>query len=124
MKRTPLKRTGPLPRSTPLKKRRATPRRSARVRDAAYMDWIRQQPCALGRRYRHKGTVHAHHAGPRGFGQKASDDTTIPLCAHHHTAWHDLGWPFRGWSHDERVEWVASTIAYYRTGYEFHREAA
>lgn len=80
MKRSALKRT------TRLRPRRPTPRRSERVVDEAFLAFVRTLPCAscgdeLG--------VQAHHAGPHPLGRKASDDTAIPLDGPCHGALHD-----------------------------------
>jgi hypothetical protein len=79
MTRTPLKRS-----RKPIARKRAKPRRGP-LRDPAYLDWIRQQPCAApdcdcARRL----PVESAHVGERGLGQKCSDRETIPLCAAHH----------------------------------------
>lgn len=113
MKRTALKR------KTPLKKRRGTARRSARVRNPAYMAFVRSLPCALLTTHQCAGPIHAHHAGMRGFGQKASDDTCIPLCAFHHLAgWHDgFAQPFRSWSGGERFIWATGVVEQTREAY-------
>lgn len=83
-----MKRGGPLKRRTRLKAKRSTKRRSGRVRDTEYMAWIRSLPCILAGNHC-SGRVHAHHAGKRAFGRKASDNTCIPLCAGHHGELHE-----------------------------------
>jgi hypothetical protein len=86
-----------------------------RVRDYDYMRWVKTMPCLLvdvcvGC----LGPVEAHHAGERGFGQKAPDDTCIPLCTAHHRAWHDGKWPFLGVSKEMRRSWAQLAIAFTR----------
>lgn len=110
-RRTALKRRRPLVRRTRLRSRRATPRRSGRVRDPQYLAWVAGLACSA---YVHggcRGRVHAHHAGPRGLGQKCSDRESIPLCGSHHRAWHDGGEPFRSWSPEVRRSWAVLAIS-------------
>jgi hypothetical protein len=61
-------------------------------RNAAYLRWIRQQPCAA---CHVEGRSEAAHCGGRGLSQKAADTQAIPLCADCHTrgprAYHRLG---------------------------------
>jgi len=84
MKRTPLKR------KSLLRARRPGPPRKGRIRDGAYLDFVRSQPCAVpGCPAR---DIEAHHWGARGLGQKCDDTSTAPLCGNHHRAWwHDKG---------------------------------
>lgn len=58
------------------------------------------------------GEIHAHHAGERGLGQKASDLTCIPLCQEHHRNWHDCDGPFADWSKEKRQEFAGAAIEY------------
>lgn len=71
--------------------------------------WM-QDPC--------EGPLQAHHAGSRGVGQRAPDDTCIPLCRRHHQAWHDLLPPFRGMSRDERRAWRDAQIEWVRARFK------
>lgn len=87
--------------------------------------WVRRQPCAVARMHGSEecwGMVEAHHAGPRGLGQKAHDDTCIPLCSRHHRCWHDLRWPFSTMGRDDRLAWVASEIERARKHYEWFQK--
>lgn len=71
MKRTALKR------NKRLKPRRLKPRRSGRKLWPEYLAVVRTLPCYVcGRRL----GVEADHQGPRPFGRKADDDTTVPMC--------------------------------------------
>lgn len=111
MKRSPMPRTSkPIRRKTRLKAKRATKRRSGRVRDEAYMAWVRTLPCVL-QGGGCLGAIHAHHAGVRAGGRKADDNTTIPFCARHHGAWHDGAFPFLGWIRQRRRDWATKRIA-------------
>ena len=56
------------------------------IRDRKYLAWIRTQPCAVCGSTRN---IEAAHVGPHGLGQKASDRSTIPLCARHHRTGND-----------------------------------
>lgn len=96
-RRTPLKRGKPLQRTTWMKQRRATPRRSERERDPEFMHWVRRQPCSVrvdvpdpNRITPCRGRVESDHMGERPVGRKASDDTCAPMCSKHHKerTWH------------------------------------
>ena len=92
-RRTPLKRTQWIRRSSrsthaPKARRRRNPARSR-----AYLDWIRSQPCTVDGCL---GRSQAAHTGEHGLGMKAPDWDAIPLCAEHHLwefpeSWHRLG---------------------------------
>jgi hypothetical protein len=58
-------------------------RRRNRVNDPQYLKWIRSLVCVIVSR-KCRGFVEAHHAGIRGLGQRAEDNTAIPLCVRHH----------------------------------------
>ena len=77
-------------------KRSSKPRRGP-ARDKQYLDWIREQPCAICE----QRPVEAAHVGLRGMGQKCSDYEAIPLCPDCHRigehSHHVLGKYF--WSH-------------------------
>ena len=53
------------------------------VRSRAYLAWIRSLPCLACQTIRN---VEAAHVGPHAMAQKASDLSTVPLCAAHHRA--------------------------------------
>src|SRR5260370_32165269 len=58
----------------------------------AYLSFSRRQPCCVcGKSW----GVEASHTGPRGLGQKSSDESCIPLCWIHHrvgrNSYHNLG---------------------------------
>ena len=80
-----------------------------------FLDHVRRLPCCAPGA--HFGRTEAHHAGARGLGQWASDMTAIPMCTGHHRAWHDCNGVFRGWSKDQRREWVEARIAETRASY-------
>lgn len=64
------------------------PKRAAPVRSAEYLDFVREHPCCAC------GIIpmnEAHHYGPRGMGEKASDLYAVPLCTKHHREFHDKG---------------------------------
>lgn len=68
-----------------------------RVRDKAHLKKIAALSCLVcGRR-----PSQAHHltyAQHRGLGQKVSDEFTVPLCAIHHRALHDVGNEEKWWA--------------------------
>ena len=90
--------------------------------DRDYVRWVRGRLCAAGGGPTDcEGPIEAHHAGDRGLSQRAHDRTAIPLCTYHHRCWHDhFGW-CRGWSRDQRREWVARWIALLTLAFE-HQE--
>jgi hypothetical protein len=67
------------------------------------------------------GPVHAHHAGVRGLGTKADDDTCVPMCLEHHGDWHDGRGPFARMTKAERAEWIAAAIVETRRQVEIIR---
>jgi hypothetical protein len=59
------------------------------VRDRHYLQFLRRFPCvgcSTERRQRE-----AMHTGPRGLGQKASDDDALPGCHQCHLELHAIG---------------------------------
>lgn len=71
----------------------------------------RQAGCAPDAPSGCTGVVEAHHAGRRGVGQKAHDESAIPLCINHHWDWHGHRGPFRGWLNGQRRVWSDERIA-------------
>lgn len=119
MKRTTLKRGKPLRRKTWLRSRGDTKYRR-RPRDLAYMAWVRTQPCCakpFGRCY---GRVEADHAGTRGYGEKADDNTCIPLCGKHHTQRGSFSGPFRPWDQARMRGWLALMVAEHQDRHRIH----
>lgn len=81
----------------------------ARQRDTAYMLWVKTLPCLMAGVWGTcQGTVEADHAGLRGMGRKAPDNTTIPLCHYHH---HSGRFP-RGWDKPLRRAWLDAAVGY------------
>lgn len=107
-----MKRSAPLQRRTRLRPRRATQRRSERVRDRAYMAWVRERPCVLVGTGECAGRTEAHHAGGRPLGRKADDDTTIPLCRHHHARITDGAYPREARREIERAGLAVTRMAW------------
>ncbi len=91
--------------------------KSKGAKDPEYLTWLHRYACivCMGGAIRTiRGAwptpVHAHHAGTRGMGQKASDRTAIPLCRVHHTdgptAAHVLGkgfWKYHNLDKDDLI---------------------
>jgi hypothetical protein len=100
----------PLKRGKPPKRKRATPRRSSRVRNEAWLAEVRKLPCCVSTTWC-LGRVEADHAGKRGLGQKCSDRETIPLCSIHHRHRTDCVGYFRGWTADRMRAWCDARIA-------------
>ena len=97
---------------SPIKRKTKRSKHARRPRDHFYMGWIKQQRCAIGMmlapgvlfRFPCNGPIEADHAGRRGLGQKADDDSCIPLCRQHH-----------GDRHDRRGIWDTMSMADQRT---------
>jgi hypothetical protein len=100
----PLRRSVPLRRGLPPKRR--TRARKKRVRERRgpdrspdYLAWIRTLGCVVCSRVSGESTVieaaHTNAVGPKGMSQKTSDFSAIPLCAAHHResldSYHRLG---------------------------------
>lgn len=102
-----------------IRRRRPTPRRSSRIRDASFMGFVHTLPCCAAGIGGHvcTGRIEAHHMGVRGIGQKADDTTCVPLCTGAHRAWHDCNGPFAGWARDERHVFAELTIGATRAAY-------
>lgn len=66
------------------------------------------------------GPIEAHHAGVRGLGQKAPDDTVIPLCSGHHRHLTDRSGPFSGWPRGAVKAWELAMVELYQRAYAAH----
>jgi len=111
----PLRRSVPLPRGeppkrrVPVRKKRFQPRRGP-DRSPEYLAWIRTLGCIVCARVSGGTTIieaaHTNVLGPRGLGQKASDFSAIPLCAAHHRenldSYHVLG--EKEFSHKHKID--------------------
>lgn len=64
-----------------------------------------------------RGAVEAHHAGERGYSQKAPDDTCIPLCEGHHRALTDRAGIFAGWPRGAVKAWELAMVELYQRAY-------
>ena len=73
--------------------------------------WARKlSPCGFG--------IEAHHAGEKpGRNIKAHDDTTVPLCSHHHKQLEGAAGPFREMGargrRELQDEWIVQCQAAY-----------
>lgn len=126
MKRTALRRSAPLRSRSRLPARRATPRRSARVRDAAYLAWVHTLTCAASGLNGHvcEGPIEADHVGPRPLGRKSDDADTIALCALAHRQRTDHCGPFRSFSREDMRAFVAESLAITRAAWAAHTAGA
>jgi hypothetical protein len=67
-------------------------RQSSVIRDRAYLDWLRMQPCILtGQRGNDSEAVDPAHIGQAGMGMKAGDDLALPVIHGLHLAMHNEG---------------------------------
>ena len=62
------------------------------------MLWVKSLGCAAHALGGCAGPIEADHAGRRGLGRKADDDTCIPLCQLHHHDRHAFAGVFRTWN--------------------------
>lgn len=93
------------------KARRAQPRRSSRRRDSDYLTAIRGLECSAC----HAIPCEASHVGPRGLGQKCSDDEAVPMCRQCHLDWHGCCGGFKDYTKQMRIDWAALAIAWTRS---------
>lgn len=133
-RRTPLKR-GTGPDRSPMRRRKGSTSYARRERDFERMGAVRSMPCCVadlggvpwpGPRPPDacSGPGEAHHAGARGLGRKASDDTVIPLCDHHHDDFTDRRGVFSSWPRGAARAWQDAQIERYRRVYEEQRAGA
>jgi hypothetical protein len=103
-RRSNLKRSAPPARRTPVKKKRAAPRRVSVLRCRAYLDWLKERRCVVRDcqpRWVYTrdlvlhdyATIDAAHGPVNGRGSKGPDNEAIPLCRAHHERQHAIGWP-------------------------------
>ena len=95
MKRTPLRRGGPLKRKKPMNK--VNPKRRQKERTRAYgsprrREWVSQQPCWICKQTPSEN-AHVKKVGDpaSGMGRKDDADHIVPLCRKHHQELHQLG---------------------------------
>ena len=115
MKRTPLKRKTPMRRQRVRMKARGNTKYRRRERDVDFMLFVLTQPCVLAGvagAGRCDGRVQADHAGARGMGVKAPDNTCVPLCLKHHGNRTDYRGFFRDWRGERMRAWCDLTISY------------
>lgn len=110
-------------RSAPPKRKRATPRRSERVHDRLFLDFVRGLPCAMAALGRCYGRTEADHVGPRPLGRKADDDSAVPLCSRCHASRHALSGVFSGWTREALTAWCEYQINKTRASYARWLEA-
>jgi hypothetical protein len=115
VKRTAIARSTPLRRSTRLRQRRATPRRSERVRDPAVLARVAALPCAARGLAGHTcaGRVEVDHVGARPLGRKCSDvaGELVPLCSLAHRERTDFTGAFRAFTRDQMRAFLTAAAA-------------
>ena len=79
-----------------LPRRKSRPRMGLRessvIRDRAFLDWLRTQPCIFtGLRGNDSEAVDPAHIGQAGMGMKASDDLALPVMHRMHLKMHSDG---------------------------------
>lgn len=101
-------------RTTRLRRKKATPRRSERARDVDYMLDVKRLRCCARTMGAWaglcEGPIEADHAGIRPLGRKADDVTCIPLCTRHHRERTDHAGVFRHWSSGQMRTWLDERI--------------
>jgi hypothetical protein len=106
-RRTPLRRG-------PFRRKAKSTAYARRERDVDYMLAVKGLPCALNSVEGAglcSGKVEADHAGERGLGVKAADQTCIPMCTKHHRDRTDVRGFFAPLSKDDRRHWCRLAIA-------------
>lgn len=61
----------------------------------SHLQWIRGFTCIAWKSGDCAGRMvaaHVDHAGGKGMSMKVSDAYTVPMCDHHHTEQHRIGW--------------------------------
>lgn len=97
--------------------------------DPEYLAWLRKRRCAFeGCKFRTPPCDPHHHTRGiqriRGFGEKADDRDSFPLCRTHHDDFHAARGPFKGWDKKKRTEWQTNMCLEYRAMYEAMNEDA
>lgn len=87
----------------------------------AFLSFVRTLRCRMWMHDTCDGAIEAHHAGERGLGQRAHDDTAIPLCLKHHRAWHDANGVFKTWNKLKRRIWRDQQIRWTQKEFKIHR---
>lgn len=136
LRRTPLKSGVGLKRS-PMRRRRGEDRNSyaRRERDFDRMGEVRTWRCCVAEPGgvpwpgqappdACSGPIQAHHAGARGLGVKAPDDTVTAMCDHHHDDFTDRRGIFAGWPRGAARAWQDAQIERHRRLYEELRRGA
>ncbi len=102
----------PLTRASRLPARRATPRRSERVRDRAVLALVAGLPCAAIGVAGHTcaGRIEVDHVGARPLGRKCSDELgqLVPLCSRAHRERTDFAGAFRDYSRADMRAFLAA----------------
>ena len=117
-----MKRSGPITRSTRLRARRATSRRSSRVMDPAYLAFLREDSCGVARSLGYDGDCSGpmdpeHERQGVGMGQKADDARAWSCCRKHHDERHALSGFFKGWLRPQLRTFIAGQIDISRARY-------
>ncbi len=104
--------------------RHAKPKPAKPQRDPAFVGYVHTLDCRVAvelNTYRGcEGPIEAHHAGERGLGQRAADDTAIPLCRRCHRNYHDVIGFFAQLDKRERRAWADAQIQIVRSRYAVH----
>lgn len=100
-----------------MRRRPGSTKYSRRDRDFDFMAFVKQGPCIAAGMSPCEGEIEADHAGRRGLGMKASDDTCIGLCTLHHRQRTDFSGPFRSWDQAQMRAWLEAAIAETRQRY-------
>lgn len=80
------------------------------------MRWVKRQTCFVRElapsdvKTFCSGPIEADHMGERGMGQKAADNTCVPMCGGHHRERHDHAGTFRPLKKPELRAWRARAI--------------
>lgn len=66
-----------------------------------FLQWLRGRECLAAKDDPPCGgkieAAHVDYAGDKGMGTKVSDKYAIPLCTHHHSYQHRVGWGIFQW---------------------------
>lgn len=117
-----MKRSGPIARKAPLKRK---PRKPRAGDDPERLAWLRTLPCAMcgspatAMRRLGSGSVEAHHPTGAGMGTKAPDSKAFPLCGPVgcHYDLHNLTGHFKGWTKSDLQDWQRAQSEVYKVLY-------
>lgn len=108
-----MKRSGPIQRKSRMRKK--APRRVASLTadDRRWRTWVHARPCVGYTIIGHVCSGHieqSHERDMTGFGLKAPERRSVPMCSQLHRAWETHAAPFARWTKEARKVWLDALI--------------